>query len=339
MAFRTIVGQERAIRFLQQALESTRLAHAYLFYGPNGTGKKLTALQFTKALYCSTLVIDACDTCVACRKVATGNHPDLLMRHLDGSAVGIDDIRTIQHRLSYRPYEHHRTTIILDGCETLTLPAANALLKTLEEPPESALIILLTCKKDALPLTILSRCQLVPFRPLPPSHIQIILERHGVDSATANIAAALAEGSLETYTPADCATMLVNRHTAYTLLQEVVQSKGISIFNQARQLAGRRAQCEALLHWLTLLCRDLVMLHVAPSVPLYNHDLRSELFLLTQRLSVERLLDTYTLIEKLRQYLTMNINSQLIFEHLLVYFQQILASAALSGIRRDASFT
>jgi DNA polymerase III gamma/tau subunit len=165
------------------------------------------------------------------------------------------------------------------------------------------------------------------------------LERHGVDSATASIAAALAEGSLETYTPANCATMLANRHTAYTLLQEVVQSKGVSIFNQARQLAGKRAQCEALLHWLTLLCRDLVMLHVAPSVPLYNHDLRSELFILTQRLSVERLLDTYTLIEKLRQYLTMNINSQLIFEHLLVYFQQILASAALSGIRRDASFT
>lgn len=339
MAFRAIVGQEHAIRFLQQVLESTRLAHAYLFYGPSGTGKKLAALQFTKALYCPTLVTDACDACVVCRRVATGNHPDLLMMHLEGAAVRIDDIRTIQHRLSYKPYEHHRTTIILDGCETLTLPAANALLKTLEEPPESALIILLTCKKDALPLTILSRCQLIPFRPLTPSHIQIILERQGVDPMTASIAATLAEGSLEAYTPADCATMLANRHTAYTLLQEVVQARGVSLFNQARQLAGKRPQCEALLHWLTLLCRDLVMLHVAPSMPLYNHDLRSELLPLTQRLSVERLLDTYTLIEKLRQYLTININSQLIFEHLLIYFQQTMATASLPGIGRDTSLT
>jgi DNA polymerase-3 subunit delta' len=324
MAFRDILGQEHAVSLLHKALVSTRLSHAYLFYGPTGVGKKLTALQFAQAVVCLAASPEACDTCSACHKVGTGNHPDVVLISPEGTSIRIEHIRALQRQLSYKPYESPRTVIILDGCESLTPPAANALLKTLEEPPASALLLLLTGKKDALPLTIISRCQQIPFRPLAPAHIRTILMRQGMDQSTAAIAATLAEGRLDTWMHTDVQQALTRRHSAYALLHSKGQTQQTPLFLFARQCAGSRDQCEELLHWLSLLCRDLVMLHVAPTLPLYNHDLRSELAALAHTLSVGCLTELFGLLEQLRHYLTMNANPQLTFERLVIQLQQLL---------------
>ena len=323
MAFRDILGQEHALLLLQKALVSTRLGHAYLLYGPNGVGKRLTALQFAKALACQVASAEPCDTCTACHKIATGNHPDVVCVRPDGASIRIEHIRAIQRQLSYKPYESQYTIIILEGCESLTPPAANALLKTLEEPPASALLLLLTSKKDALPLTIISRCQLVPFRPLTPPHIRAILVQQGMDQATAAMAATLAEGRLDTWTQTDVSQVLARRQGAYTLLQEKGHPNNTPLFLLARQCAGSREQCEEVLHWLSLFCRDLVLLKVASTLPLYNHDLRTELTALASALSVERLIEFFGLLEQLRHYLTMNANPQLTFERLVIQLQQL----------------
>lgn len=327
MSFESILGQERAVAQLRKALQSNRLPHAYLFYGPSGTGKKLAALQFTKALYCTALSTDACDTCATCHKIANRNHPDVLMIEPEGASIRIEAIRTIQNRLSYKPYESQRTTIIIDGCESLTLPAIHALLKTLEEPPGNALL-LLTGRKEALPLTILSRCQLLSFQPLASQHIAAILSQRGVDAETARAAASLAEGSLDVFVETEPAQVLAKRQAAYTLLCDALGARDPGLFSKARQLAGKREQCEELLRWLELLCRDMVMLKVAPTTPLYNQDVRAVLNDLARPLTRERLLDTCDLIEQLRHYLAMNVNPQLIFERLLVHLQQTLSGAA-----------
>src|SRR5262245_3188398 len=135
---------------LQKALVSSRLGHAYLLYGPNGVGKRLAALQFAKALVCQVAVAEACDACTACHKIATGNHPDVVFVSPDGASIRIEHIRAIQRQISYKPYESQYTTIIIDGCERLTPPAANALIKTLEEPPASTLLLLINSIKTAL---------------------------------------------------------------------------------------------------------------------------------------------------------------------------------------------
>jgi DNA polymerase-3 subunit delta' len=327
VAFRDIVGQERALQVLQQALASSRLAQAYLFYGPPSVGKKLTALQFTKALYCHSTHTDACDTCAACHKIATGNHPDVTLIAPAEATIKIEQVRTIQHRLSYRPYEQQRTTVIIDGCEYLTPPAANALLKTLEEPPASTLLLLLTGNKAALPLTIISRCQLVPFQPLTQSHLYTILTRQGVDPNTATLAASLAEGRLDRFDLENFAQVLDSRQSAYNVLRDIAQANGTTPFLQARQLAGKRDQCEELLRWLSLLFRDLTMLKVAPHISLYNHDLRSELTPLAHRLPLERLLEAFSLLLQLRAYLSLHSNPQLIFEQLLVQLQQVFTAS------------
>ena len=330
MAFGAIFGQEHALALLQKALVNARLGHAYLFYGPNGVGKKLTALQFAKALACQSATAEACDRCTSCHKMTTGNHPDVVIINPEGTSIRIEHIRAMQRQLSYRPYESQRTVIIIDGCENLTPPAANALLKTLEEPPASALLLLLTSKKDALPLTIISRCQQIPFRPLAPSHIRTILLQQGVDEPTAALVATLAEGHIDTWIQTDISQVLTRRQSAYALLQERGHTKNMPLFLLARQWAGSREQCEEILHWLSLFCRDLVMLKVASTTPLYNHDLQAELASLASSVSVEPLLDLFVSLEQLRHYLTMNVNPQLTFEQLVVQLQQLLGTPGVS---------
>jgi DNA polymerase-3 subunit delta' len=322
MAWHDILGQEHALRLLRNALEHSRLAHAYLLAGPPGVGKHLTARQCAKAVSCLVQATDACDTCTACKKIDAANHPDVLDVEPDGSSIRIEQIRTIQQRLSYRPYEQDRIVIILDGCEWLTPPATNALLKTLEEPPGHALLLLLTSHKTALPLTITSRCQLVPFRALTPTHLRTILERRGVERDDATLSVMMSHGGLTT--SEQIAVALEARGQAHTLLAEVVQHHAPAVFLRARQLAGKRDQCEALLDWVILLCRDLVMLNVAPSRPLYNDDLRSDLEPLARQLTVDPLLETCALAEQLRQYLGMNLNPQLVFERFVMCFEQLV---------------
>lgn len=326
MALQEVLGQERAIRLLQQALTRARIAQAYLFYGPSGTGKKLTAVQFTKALHCESATADACDSCASCGKIDAGNHPDVLTISAASSSIGIEHIRTLQHHLSYRPYEQQRITVIVDGCELLTAPAANALLKTLEEPPDCALLILLTGKRAALPLTLTSRCQLVPFQPLPPTHMQAIFAQQGLDEAEASLAATLSEGRLDAFAHGDFAHALAIRNQAHALLSDLVQSQAVTSFLQARKLAGKREQCDELLRWLALLCRDLAVLKTTPTRNLYNHDLRRELAELILPVPVEHLLEAFAHIEQQRHALGMNLNPQLVFEHVLIHLQHLLTT-------------
>jgi DNA polymerase III subunit delta' len=326
MAFHHVIGQHQATFFLQKVLASERIAQAYLFYGPSGVGKKFAALQFTKALHCSSISTDACDLCPSCRRIDAGNHPDVVIIGPEGNAIRIEQIRALQRQLNYKPYESQRTTMIIDGCELLTLPARNALLKTLEEPPYNTFLVLLTSKKDALPLTIVSRCQLVVFRPLSAPHICTILQQQGVEPNLATVAATLAEGRLDTFPKHDIAQILAHRQDVYTMLEDLATSHALAVFTKARQIAAKREQCEDVLHWLGLFCRDMVLLKTDPTRPLYNQDLSAQLATIARAFSVAGLLETFHSLEHYRSLLHMNINPQLIFENLVLQLQKLLTA-------------
>ena len=332
MAFRDIVGQDHALLLLQKAVADSRLSHAYLFHGLSGVGKKFTALQFIKTLYCPVSQLDACDACPACRRIAMGNHPDVIYVTPDDTSIKIEQVRAVQRRLSYKPYENQRITVLIESCELLSPPAANALLKTLEEPQTNALLLLLTSKKEALPLTIVSRCQLVPFRPLSPPHLRTIFERQGLDTASAALAASLTEGQVDRLHGVELSQLLTMRQSAYNVLQDILRTQGLTSFLQARKLVSKRDQCDELLRWLALLCRDLTILMVAPNTPLYNQDLHAELTTFTPRLRLEHVLEMFERIQQLRTHLSMNMNPQLLFEQLLVQLHSLVAQPARPSV-------
>jgi len=165
MSFRDVPGQDRAKALLQHALRSGKVAHAYLFAGPEGSGRHELAMAFAQALFCERGTDDACGECLTCRKVSHGNHPDLRVVSPDGTSVKIDQIRELQREMAYRSVDAGYKVYMIEAAETMTVQASNSLLKYLEEPPSPVVAILIAPGAKSVLPTILSRTQLVPFVP------------------------------------------------------------------------------------------------------------------------------------------------------------------------------
>lgn len=162
--FADIVGQKHISVTLKNALESERVAHAYLFCGPRGTGKTSTAKVLAKALNCEQgPTVEPCNVCANCQRINQGNSMDVL--EIDAASNrGIDEIRDLREKVKFAATEGKKKVYIIDEVHMLTTEAFNALLKTLEEPPSHVVFILATTEPHKIPLTILSRCQRFDFR-------------------------------------------------------------------------------------------------------------------------------------------------------------------------------
>ncbi len=199
MSWSEIRGHDRLVSHFLELLRHRRLAHAYLFVGPRGVGKRRFAQQLAKSLLCesSSDPIDACGKCPACFQVESGTHPDLILvsRPDDKLELSIDVIREISSRLALKPARGGTKIAIIDDADDMNDTAANAFLKTLEEPPSHSLLILVATDVETLLPTIVSRCQVVRFTALSTSDVVEILRHHGCDEGHAQRLAKLSGGS------------------------------------------------------------------------------------------------------------------------------------------------
>ena len=141
MSFSRIIGYDRNISLLRRALATGKLSHAYLFNGIDNSGMKEVAIALVEAIFCNGT--DGCGACPSCRKIAGLRHPDLHLVQPDGAFIKIDQIRELQKELSYRPFEAPKKACIIEDADRMNPSAANAFLKTLEEPPGDAILILI----------------------------------------------------------------------------------------------------------------------------------------------------------------------------------------------------
>jgi len=194
MSFNDIIGQELAKDILRKDIGKERVSSSYLFVGPKGVGKKLTAISLAKALNCFKGGVDSCDECANCRLIDKGNFPDCITVSPDEKgSIKIEMIREIKQTVSLRTMG--RRVIIIEDADTMTEEAQNAFLKTLEEPPLDTTIILTSSKPKHLFQTIISRCKLVKFRRLSNSEVKKLLETRKVKNA--ELLANLSGGSME----------------------------------------------------------------------------------------------------------------------------------------------
>lgn len=158
--FRDIIGHEQIIEHLQNAIKLDKVSHAYIFNGPDKSGKMMLAEAFAAALQCETGGIEPCMECRSCRQAAGKNQPDIIyLTHEKPNTISVDDIRTqINNDILLKPYSSKRKIYLIDEAEKMNVQAQNALLKTIEEPPAYAVILLITANSDAFLPTILSRC-------------------------------------------------------------------------------------------------------------------------------------------------------------------------------------
>ena len=319
MPFAEILGHDRIIEVLRRSLRGGKTAHSYLFEGVAGCGRKKTALSLVQALFCTTTTDDACGVCSSCRKIDGGNHPDIhqIAPLPDKRDISIEQLREMQHILSLRPYEAPRKVCIIDPAERMSVNAANSLLKTLEEPPGNALIILLTENAGMLLPTVRSRCQLIRFAPLSPEHLLLLLERSGMAPETAALVAPMSGGSLQRALELDNEALAARREAVLTRVAQLNIQQIATVFDAAEELSGNRDATLELLDMLLSFFRDVVHLGTG-SVEIVNRSVRDAIETIAAKRSFPRNLELLESIYETRRDVQRNANPKLALDHLFL---------------------
>jgi DNA polymerase III subunit delta' len=318
MTFAQIIGHERQKNILRRALASGRLAHAYLFAGPDGIGKRLMALALARVLFC--MHGTGCGECPACRKLDHRNHPDLHVLEADGSSIKIEQVRALQRDLSLRPLEASRKVCLIEAADTMTVAAANALLKTLEEPRGDTVLLLLSSQPQRLLETIRSRCQLLRFARQPLELVRDNLcQQLGVADAEAHVLAALSEGSFKKAFGKDRQLYLEERRQLLKTLTALSAGSILQILEFAEQLAGDKATLPDILEIFQAFYRDVLFtLHGRDASELVNLDLSDKVRRVADREDVPGVLAKLDALGGARRQLERNLNPQLVMEVLLL---------------------
>ena len=197
--FKDIIGQEQLKEHLQNAISTNKVSHAYIINGERSSGKEFIARIFAMTLQCEKGGVDPCNECHSCKQALSNNQPDIIyISHEKPNTIGVEDIRTqINGDIDIKPYSSQRKIYIMNEGEKMTVQAQNALLKTLEEPPEYAVILILTTNVDELLPTILSRCVVLNMKPVTDAQVkEYLMEELGVPDYKANICVAFARGNI-----------------------------------------------------------------------------------------------------------------------------------------------
>lgn len=322
MSLADVQCQDRAVAALSAALSRGQVPHAWLFQGPEGVGKELAAFGLAQALMCQEQPNVGCGVCATCRRVGKRNHPDvtvvmpedeLVRRGLAGRSdfertpsrdIRIEQIRQLQERLAFRALESKSKVAILVTAHAMNASAQNALLKTLEEPPQGTVLILISSAPDKLLPTIRSRCAKANFGPLPVEFLAARLQegRKGVDEATAKQAAAMAGGSLARALSLDVEA-LGERKSIIERFEALEPGDARGWLTLAETLGEERATAEVALDVLQVWLRD-VQVAQTPGAPLVNGDLHALAVAAAAKVSPASLHRRNQLIDEARNAIT-----------------------------------
>lgn len=316
MPFSDILGQDKGIEVIRRSLAAGKIAHAYLFHGPDGCGKRKTALAFVEALFCGK--DEGCGACRSCRKVASLQHPDLHLMEPEGAVIKVDQVRELQREFALRPFEAPRKACIIEGAERMNPAAANALLKTLEEPPGSAVLILLAANCAAVLPTILSRCQQLRFSPLSQETIETLLAREGAGPDTVRLAASLAEGSMRKALDVAGGAVLHERKSFIEAACAFSLTDIAPLFATAEELAKEKEKALDILEMFKSFLRDTLLLLGGQGAETVNSDLLPLLRREAARHSMEKVMERIDCVGKAQEALLRNVNPRLALEVLFM---------------------
>jgi DNA polymerase-3 subunit delta' len=324
MPFSDLAGNDRIKFLLRRAVREGRIGQSLILAGPDGIGKRRFALALAQAVNCERPTDgDACGKCGQCLKVAHGEHLDVITYAPDGQFIKIEQMREMSAEAQFKPFEGNRRVLIVDEADRLNIRAANSILKSLEEPPETSLIILVTSRPYALLDTIRSRCQVLSFAPLSPAELESYLTANYKRPVEQNrLISRLASGSIGRAIEIDINEYLAEREVIINLAEAaLVHHDGIHLLAAAEQLGRKLERDPFVRHMNTLLLvlADLFRLKLDQSAGiLTNADVAPRLGAIADQTDVASLTAWTDKIEKLLQDIIRNVNRQLAMEAMLL---------------------
>lgn len=324
-----VYGHEWASEQFHRSIVRRRVRHAYLILGVEGVGKETLARTFAMALNCLHGDIEArpCGECSSCRRILSGNHPDVLYSQTDGAAglLKIEEIRRMAGLTALKPFEARTRVAIFRDFDHAQERAQDALLKTLEEPSPHAILILLAVSSEAILPTIKSRCQLVRLAPVPMQTIEAALrERCGIEARQAALLARLCGGRIGWALRArEDPDLLAQRETRLLALETLLQQGRIERFGYAEELAKDRAGLIELLELWQSYWRDLLLIAEGTGLEIANLDRREALEKLAHFISADDARRALVATRALIDTLSTNANIRLALEVLLLEYPKI----------------
>lgn len=318
-----VVGQEFVQESFDRAFENSRISHSYIVVGPEGSGKSIFALYMASVMLCSGKH-KPCGSCSACMKIKNNNHPDVKILSGIEKSIGVDNIRDIIDDIYTKPYEGDRKVVILKGADNITLQGQNALLKTLEEPPEDTTIIMLMENMNAILPTIQSRCQILRFGRVHRDKIKNHLKSLGYDEGRASMASGLSDGIVgralrvldEGYTKL--------RGDTIAMGSRLIKSRPIELSTLVAFFMKNKDDIEEILDILTTWYRDIIVIkHTHDEKLIINSDFSEMLVEESQYVAYNKLNGILDIIQETREKLRQNSNFQLTMEVMVLNIQEV----------------
>lgn len=327
LKFGDILGHEQIKEHFQKAIESHKVSHAYILTGEAGMGRKSLANAFALTLLCEKGKSEPCMECHACKQVLSGSHPDLIyVTHEKPASIGVDDIREqINDTVMVRPYSSYYKVYIVDEAEKMTQQAQNALLKTIEEPPSYAIIILLTTNQEAFLPTILSRCVQLKLKPLKDFVVKsYLMGSMNIPEVEADVYAAFARGNLgKAITIASSDDFKAMHKEILNLLKHIKNMDISELIEYIQKLKDEHLDIYECLDFMQMWYRDVLLYKVTKDINLliFKDEYRTinEISKNSGYDGMERILES---IDKTRIRLDANVNMELALELMLLVMKE-----------------
>ncbi|MGQ3684722.1 MAG: DNA polymerase III subunit delta' [Candidatus Loosdrechtia sp.] len=328
MSFKVVSCQDKVVRLFKDAIKKNRLAHAYIFAGQEGVGKTLFSKELAKMVFCKHPGSDACDNCNACRRIENNTYSDLfsILPEKNSKVIKIDQLKHLQDMLTIKPLESAHKMVIVQSADRMNEEASNCLLKTLEEPPFYAIILLLATSLDSVRDTIRSRCQIVRFAPLSDDTIKnILVNRYQINDKQAEQLASISQGSIKravllsnTNTP-EKRDWLIDQLLKSGLQDHLTFSKELFQewhIQEIDVLEEKRLIIKELIFSILLYYRDLLVCKTGGS-DIYNKGRKVALLSKSSSISEDALFRIIQAIKTSFEYLDRNANITLLVENMI----------------------
>jgi len=326
MQFNSVVGQDRVKDYLTKSVKKDNLTHGYIFEGPRNIGKLEIAKVFAQLILCENSKENPCEKCSSCIKANANSHPDIHILKLDENSIKRKDIDELQDSIYIKPYESKKKIYIINDSHKMTVQAANTFLKTLEEPPEDTIIIMITINKDLLLDTIASRCQIINFEMLGHKEVEkILVEDYNINEEKSKLLAAYSKGNvykaLKILDGED--KTLEYRDEIVDIVEKILEDGKSAVFDYEKYFNSGKDNIDEILDIFMIWFRDILFVKENISDMIINKDRLKILEKQSKGKNSIRLAEVYDTIQKTYDDFNKNVNFNLIIDNMLLKIQEV----------------